>query len=236
MLRPFTEVAIANLCRLAWPTKLEGARQQDGGRVIVVATSDGLGVEPTPPSRPAPAVLRPPREPVPGRHPGSRYPRCLFRPAPHQAADRAPVAQGSSHVGLSHYPPALSCNARRHRAGPQVNPGHAGGSRPRGGVTPVRVGGPEPVERSYKSMDRRLVAHEEEAGLQILSVWSVGVVVRSYPGPNDFSMADRRVQESIPQTQAIHWGERFDESTLSDPSCDLVEKSDTEGFAPTPYE
>jgi hypothetical protein len=33
-----------------------------------------------------------------------------------------------------------------------------------------------------------------------------------------------------------HWGERFDESTLSDPSWDLVEKSDTEGFAPTPYE
>jgi hypothetical protein len=49
-------------------------------------------------------------------------------------------------------------------------------------------------------------------------------------------MSDRSVQESIPQTQAIHWGERFDESTLSDPSWDLVEKSDTEGFAPTPYE
>jgi hypothetical protein len=48
--------------------------------------------------------------------------------------------------------------------------------------------------------------------------------------------SDRSVQESIPQTQAIHWGERFDESTLSDPSWDLVEKSDTEGFAPTPYE
>jgi hypothetical protein len=52
----------------------------------------------------------------------------------------------------------------------------------------------------------------------------------------DIGMADRSVQESIPQTQAIHWGERFDESTLSDPSWDLVEKSDTEGFAPTPYE
>jgi uncharacterized protein YtpQ (UPF0354 family) len=36
------DVAIANLCRLAWPTKLEGARQRDGGRVIVIATSDGL--------------------------------------------------------------------------------------------------------------------------------------------------------------------------------------------------
>jgi uncharacterized protein YtpQ (UPF0354 family) len=36
------EVAIANLCRLGWPTKMEGARQRDGGRVIVVAASDGL--------------------------------------------------------------------------------------------------------------------------------------------------------------------------------------------------
>ena len=36
------QVAVANLCRLAWPTKLEGARQRDGGRVIVIATSDGL--------------------------------------------------------------------------------------------------------------------------------------------------------------------------------------------------
>ena len=36
------EVAIANLSQLAWPTKLEGARQRDGGRVIVVVTGDGL--------------------------------------------------------------------------------------------------------------------------------------------------------------------------------------------------
>jgi hypothetical protein len=53
---------------------------------------------------------------------------------------------------------------------------------------------------------------------------------------NASASSDRSVQESIPQTQAIHWDERFDESTLSDPSWDLVEKSDTEGFAPTPYE
>jgi uncharacterized protein YtpQ (UPF0354 family) len=36
------QVAIANLCRLDWPTKLEGARQRDGGRIIVVTTRDGL--------------------------------------------------------------------------------------------------------------------------------------------------------------------------------------------------
>jgi uncharacterized protein YtpQ (UPF0354 family) len=36
------QVAVANLCRLGWPTKLEGSRARDGGRVIVVATSDGL--------------------------------------------------------------------------------------------------------------------------------------------------------------------------------------------------
>ena len=36
------QVAIANLCRLGWPSKLEGARQPDGGRVIVIATTDGL--------------------------------------------------------------------------------------------------------------------------------------------------------------------------------------------------
>ena len=36
------QVAVANLCRLAWPTKLEGARQRDGGRLIIIATGDGL--------------------------------------------------------------------------------------------------------------------------------------------------------------------------------------------------
>jgi uncharacterized protein YtpQ (UPF0354 family) len=36
------QVAVANLCRLAWPTKLEGSRQRDGGRLIVVVTGDGL--------------------------------------------------------------------------------------------------------------------------------------------------------------------------------------------------
>jgi uncharacterized protein YtpQ (UPF0354 family) len=36
------DVAIANLCRLAWPTKMNGARQPTGGRLIVIATGDGL--------------------------------------------------------------------------------------------------------------------------------------------------------------------------------------------------
>ena len=36
------QVALANLGRLAWPTRLEGARQRDGERLVVVATSDGL--------------------------------------------------------------------------------------------------------------------------------------------------------------------------------------------------
>jgi uncharacterized protein YtpQ (UPF0354 family) len=36
------ELAVANLCKLGWPSRLEGARQRDGGRVIVVVTSDGL--------------------------------------------------------------------------------------------------------------------------------------------------------------------------------------------------
>jgi uncharacterized protein YtpQ (UPF0354 family) len=36
------QAAIANLCRLAWPSKLEGALQPDGGRVIVIATGDGI--------------------------------------------------------------------------------------------------------------------------------------------------------------------------------------------------
>ena len=36
------DVAIANLCRLGWPKRLEGARMHDGGRVIVVTTKDGL--------------------------------------------------------------------------------------------------------------------------------------------------------------------------------------------------
>jgi uncharacterized protein YtpQ (UPF0354 family) len=36
------EVAVANLGRLAWPTKLEGSRERDGGRVIIIATGDGM--------------------------------------------------------------------------------------------------------------------------------------------------------------------------------------------------
>ena len=36
------QVAIANLCRLSWPNRMEGARQRDGGRVIIIATGDGL--------------------------------------------------------------------------------------------------------------------------------------------------------------------------------------------------
>ena len=36
------QVALENLCRLNWPTKMEGARQRDGGRVIVIATSDSM--------------------------------------------------------------------------------------------------------------------------------------------------------------------------------------------------
>ena len=140
------QVAIANLCRLAWPTRLEGARQRDGGRVDRRRDQRRAGVEPTPPSRPAPAVQRPPREPVPGRHPGSRYPRRLFRPAPPQAADRAPVAQGSSHVGLSHHPPALSRDARRHRTGEGVMTGRCGVSR--ASHSPPGVPGTSLIRRS----------------------------------------------------------------------------------------
>jgi uncharacterized protein YtpQ (UPF0354 family) len=36
------DAAIANLSRLSWPSRLEGARQPEGGRLIIVATSDGL--------------------------------------------------------------------------------------------------------------------------------------------------------------------------------------------------
>ncbi len=36
------QVALANLCRLSWPHKLEGARQPDGGRLILITTGDGL--------------------------------------------------------------------------------------------------------------------------------------------------------------------------------------------------
>jgi uncharacterized protein YtpQ (UPF0354 family) len=36
------QVAIENLCRLPWPSRMEGGRQRDGGRVIVVVTGDGL--------------------------------------------------------------------------------------------------------------------------------------------------------------------------------------------------
>jgi uncharacterized protein YtpQ (UPF0354 family) len=36
------DMAIGNLGRLAWPKKLEGSRQPDGGRVILVMTGDNL--------------------------------------------------------------------------------------------------------------------------------------------------------------------------------------------------
>jgi uncharacterized protein YtpQ (UPF0354 family) len=36
------QVAIDNLVRLSWPSRLEGARERDGGRLIVITTSDGL--------------------------------------------------------------------------------------------------------------------------------------------------------------------------------------------------
>jgi uncharacterized protein YtpQ (UPF0354 family) len=38
------QVAMANLCKLDWPTRMEGARERerDGGRVIIVVTKDGL--------------------------------------------------------------------------------------------------------------------------------------------------------------------------------------------------
>jgi uncharacterized protein YtpQ (UPF0354 family) len=35
-------LAVANLCRIPWPNRLEGARQPDGGRLIIIATGDGM--------------------------------------------------------------------------------------------------------------------------------------------------------------------------------------------------
>lgn len=36
------DLAIANLARLSWPSRLEGSRERDGGRVIIVSTGDSL--------------------------------------------------------------------------------------------------------------------------------------------------------------------------------------------------
>ncbi len=36
------DVAIANLSRLSWPSRLEGVRRPEGGRLILVVTSDGM--------------------------------------------------------------------------------------------------------------------------------------------------------------------------------------------------
>jgi uncharacterized protein YtpQ (UPF0354 family) len=36
------ELSLANLARLPWPNRLEGSRQHDGGRLILVQTNDGL--------------------------------------------------------------------------------------------------------------------------------------------------------------------------------------------------
>ena len=116
-------VAVANLtARLADQAgrgAAAGRRARDRNR-----NQGRVGVEPTPPSRPAPAVLRPPREYVLGRHPGSRYAGCLFRPA------HAPSSGSSANCAriiarrAIPLPPALSRNARRHRA-PRRNPPYA---------------------------------------------------------------------------------------------------------------
>ena len=36
------QIAVENLARLPWPRRLEGSRQKDGGRVILVQTNDSL--------------------------------------------------------------------------------------------------------------------------------------------------------------------------------------------------
>src|SRR5262249_43065674 len=36
------QVAIENLAKLPWPSRLEGARQRDRGRLIIVETRDGM--------------------------------------------------------------------------------------------------------------------------------------------------------------------------------------------------
>lgn len=36
------EVALSNLTKLPWPTRMEGGRQRDGGRLILVETGDGM--------------------------------------------------------------------------------------------------------------------------------------------------------------------------------------------------
>ena len=110
------ELAVTNLC--AWLAEEAGRGWAPGlGASDRHHNQRRVGVEPTAPSRPAPDVLRPAGKSIQGRHSGSRYSCCLFRAGPPQKADRAAIAQGSSHVGLSHYLPALSRNARRCCAG-----------------------------------------------------------------------------------------------------------------------
>jgi uncharacterized protein YtpQ (UPF0354 family) len=36
------ELALANLSRLPWPSRLEGSRQKDGGRIILIETNDSM--------------------------------------------------------------------------------------------------------------------------------------------------------------------------------------------------
>ena len=108
------EVGIANLCRLSWPTKLEGARQPDGGRLIIVATGDGLAssrlLHPDLHRLFSGPLGSPFRAGIPDRD------TLIVYSDRHRLRLRTerPVAQGSSHVELSHYAPAISRNARRH--------------------------------------------------------------------------------------------------------------------------
>ncbi len=41
-LQTLHDVAVKNLSALDWPKKLEGSRERDGGRLVLVVTSDGL--------------------------------------------------------------------------------------------------------------------------------------------------------------------------------------------------
>jgi len=76
----------ADRCRTGRHQSLPARLAQEAGRGAAAGrrardrhyNERRVGVEPTAPSRPAPAVLRPPRKSVPGGNSGSRYTCCLF--------------------------------------------------------------------------------------------------------------------------------------------------------------
>ena len=113
--RSLHELALANLAGLPWPRRLEGARQPDGGRVMLVETNDSMT---------ASRLLHPELHHLFSQALGSPFwagipdARPFFRPPLSQETHRPPAEKRLRHLVLPDHAPSLPGDARRHRSEP----------------------------------------------------------------------------------------------------------------------